>query len=75
LQRTNLTSGPRDHTQTIIGIPHRVLYRSKAYWKHADDFHPERWLPEGERPAEFDQDRREGFHPFSYGPRACIAMK
>lgn len=61
--------------QTIIGIPHRVLYRSEAYWKHANEFHPERWLPEGERPAEFDQDRREGFHPFSYGPRACIAMK
>ena len=60
--------------QTVIGIPNRVLYRSEAYWKHADEFHPERWLPEGQRPAEFDSDRREGFQPFSYGPRACIAM-
>ncbi|RYP27802.1 hypothetical protein DL767_007514 [Monosporascus sp. MG133] len=59
---------------TILGIPHRVLYRSKAYWNRADEFHPERWLPDGQRPAEFDNDRRDGFHPFSYGPRACIAM-
>ncbi|KAH4038176.1 cytochrome P450 monooxygenase sthF [Parastagonospora nodorum] len=59
---------------TIVGIPHRVLYRSEAYWKDADGFRPERWLPDGQRPAEFDEDKREGFHPFSYGPRACIAM-
>ncbi|KAI1374302.1 cytochrome P450 [Hypoxylon crocopeplum] len=58
----------------ILGIPHRVVYRSERYWKHADQFHPERWLPDGQRPAEFDNDRREGFHPFSYGPRSCIAM-
>jgi cytochrome P450 len=60
--------------QTIVGIPHRVLYRSEAYWKDADKFCPERWLPDGQRPTKFDGDRREGFHPFSYGPRACIAM-
>ncbi|KAE8825616.1 hypothetical protein PTNB73_08613 [Pyrenophora teres f. teres] len=63
-----------DLRQTILGIPHRVLYRSESYWKHADEIHPERWFPDGQRPAEFDGDRREGFHPFSYGPRACIAM-
>ncbi|KAK1585491.1 cytochrome P450 [Colletotrichum navitas] len=59
---------------TILGIPHRVVYRSEKFWKHAQEFRPERWLPEGQRPAEFDDDRRDGFHPFSYGPRACIAI-
>ncbi|KAF4845773.1 Cytochrome P450 monooxygenase hmp1 [Colletotrichum siamense] len=59
---------------TILGIPHRVVYRSERYWKDANEFHPQRWLPEGQRPAKFDGDRREGFHPFSYGPRACIAI-
>ncbi|KAJ4417396.1 hypothetical protein N0V82_006163 [Gnomoniopsis sp. IMI 355080] len=59
----------------VLGIPHRVLYRSKNWWHDPDGFHPERWLPEGQRPREFDNDRRDGFHPFSYGPRQCIATK
>ncbi|KAI6350417.1 Rab geranylgeranyltransferase [Pyricularia grisea] len=59
--------------KTVLGIPHRVLYRSSRYWYKADEFHPERWLPEGRRPVEFDSDRRDGFQPFSYGPRASIA--
>ncbi|KAF6803257.1 cytochrome p450 [Colletotrichum sojae] len=59
--------------KTILGIPHRVAYRSERNWKHADEFHPERWLPDEQRPAEFDDDRRDVFHPFSYGPRSCIA--
>ncbi|CAG8958605.1 hypothetical protein HYFRA_00009922 [Hymenoscyphus fraxineus] len=59
---------------TVVGIPHRVMYRSEYNFKKADEFHPERWLPEEQRPLEFANDRRDGFHPFSYGPRACIAM-
>lgn len=61
--------------QTVLGIPHRVLYRSRLWWHKPDEFHPERWLPDEQRPKEFDNDRRDGFHPFSYGPRQCIAVK
>lgn len=59
----------------MLGIPHRVLYRSRLWWHKPDEFHPERWLPDEQRPKEFDNDRRDGFHPFSYGPRQCIAVK
>ncbi|KAF2129142.1 cytochrome P450 [Dothidotthia symphoricarpi CBS 119687] len=70
----NTILGEHIPENTVLGIPHRVLYRSPTYWARADEFHPERWLPEGQRPSEFDADRRDGFQPFSYGPRVCIAM-
>ncbi|KAF5518689.1 Cytochrome P450 monooxygenase hmp1 [Colletotrichum aenigma] len=57
----------------IVGIPHRVMYRSEANFKRADEFIPERWLADS-KTSEFSTDRREGFHPFSYGPRNCIGL-
>lgn len=33
-------------------------------------YHPERFL--SDRPAVFDQDRREAMQPFSTGPRNCV---
>lgn len=60
--------------QTVIGVPHRVVYRSPKHWHRPDEFLPERWLPTGQN-GEFVNDRIDGFHPFSYGPRSCIAIK
>ncbi|KAL2173169.1 cytochrome P450 [Thermothelomyces heterothallicus CBS 202.75] len=60
--------------KTILGIPHRVMYRREHNFKRANEFIPERWLDvEGEQ-SEFANDRRDSFHPFSYGPRTCLAV-
>ena len=32
----------------------------------------DKWAPSS---SEFATDRRDAFHPFSYGPRSCLAMK
>lgn len=33
---------------------------------------PERWLPENERPAEFQSDHLAASQPFSVGPTNCL---
>lgn len=60
--------------QTILGIPHRVMYRDERNFTRPDEFIPERWLS-NEKGGEFANDRRDCFHPFQYGPRMCLAMK
>ena len=50
------------------------MYRSEHNFKRANEFIPERWIDEG-RGTEFAADRRDSFHPFSYGPRNCLAMQ
>ena len=60
--------------QVVLGIPHRAMYLSERNFKNAKDFHPERWL-DANRSTHFANDRRDYFHPFSYGPRNCIGMK
>ncbi|KAJ5085466.1 hypothetical protein N7532_010237 [Penicillium argentinense] len=37
-----------------------------------DEFHPERWLG---KDARFNEDRKDSFNPFSYGPQGCIGKK
>ncbi|KAJ0330991.1 hypothetical protein COL922a_012128 [Colletotrichum nupharicola] len=49
------------------------MYRSEANFKRANEFIPERWLADS-KTSGFSTDRREGFHPFSYGPRNCIGL-
>jgi cytochrome P450 len=52
------------------------MYRSEHNFTRAQEFIPERWLDTAERDkSEFARDRRDGFHPFSYGPRTCLAVK
>ncbi|KAL7952237.1 cytochrome P450 [Trichoderma compactum] len=46
------------------------LFRNPAYWTRPNDFVPERWLGD----TEFENDQRQGFTPFSVGPRNCIAI-
>lgn len=44
--------------------------RLESNFKHADQWHPERFLREGE----FKHDRFDAFSPFSTGPRNCIGQ-
>lgn len=44
------------------------LHRHPAFWSHADQFLPERWLDDA-RPA-----ARYAYLPFGAGPRACVGI-
>lgn len=59
---------------TSVGINHWTAYSSDANFKHAKEFHPERWMDRSEwaSPDEFAADSHEIFQPFSFGPRNCI---
>lgn len=52
---------------TIVGITYWAMFHSEKNFKNAEAFKPERWLEE--------QDSVEvaAFHPFSFGPRVCLA--
>jgi cytochrome P450 len=50
------------------------MYRSEHNFKRANEFIPQRWMS-GDESLEFESDRRDCFHPFSYGPRTCLAVK
>lgn len=60
---------------THISVHPTTLYQSPANFFHPKSFSPERWLPAGIRPKEFDNDRREVLQPFGLGPRNCIGQK
>lgn len=57
---------------TVLQVPHWAAYHAEANFADPWLFVPERWLPEGERPARYDADRRDVFQPFSFGQRNCI---
>ena len=46
-----------------------AVYRSSTNFTEPDTFAPTRWLGD----PRFAADKREAFHPFSMGPRNCIA--
>ena len=48
------------------------LFRSSKNFSRGASFLPARWLPPSSRPAEFENDRREGVQVFGLGPRGCI---
>ncbi|KXT12038.1 hypothetical protein AC579_4681 [Pseudocercospora musae] len=58
---------------TVLSIHHRAMYRSEHNFKRAEEFIPERWMPNSDIYPEFANDRRNAFHPFSCGPRMCPA--
>lgn len=53
---------------TVVGVNHMAVYRSEEHFKHAHEFHPERWLGD----AEFKDDHLDALEPFSVGPRNCL---
>ncbi|KAF7626310.1 cytochrome P450 [Aspergillus flavus] len=58
---------------TKVGVSQWSAYRSERNFARADQFLPERWLPEGEEES-FINDTRAAFQPFSTGPRNCLGM-
>ncbi|RYP39363.1 hypothetical protein DL768_010719 [Monosporascus sp. mg162] len=63
-----------EKASTVLDVPHRTMYRSEHNFKRADEFIPERWIECSDEKSEFANDRRDSFHPFSYGPRTCLAV-
>lgn len=57
---------------TILQVPHWPAFHLAENFADPWEFVPERWLPEGQRPARYDGDNRDVFQPFSYGQRNCI---
>ncbi|VBB78439.1 Putative cytochrome P450 pisatin demethylase-like [Podospora comata] len=61
--------------QTLVSIQAYAMQRDPKYWRSADEFLPERWLPDASKPeSEFYTDKREAFQPFSMGPRICLGI-
>ncbi|KAK4197000.1 cytochrome P450 [Triangularia verruculosa] len=61
--------------RTRVSIQAYTMNRDPANWHRADEFLPERWLPDAHKPeSEFYRDRRESLQPFSVGSRACIGL-
>ena len=51
---------------TVLSVPAYTIHHSKEIWgSNADEFVPERWDDLTER-------QKNGFIPFSYGPRSCV---
>lgn len=60
---------------TIVGVPQRTASLSPTNFHKPLTFAPERFLPPGERPAEYENDKRGASQPFSAGPRNCLGKK
>lgn len=54
--------------KTVVNIWQWPIYRSPKNFALPDSFIPERWLGD----PRFDDDRKEAFQPFVYGPRNCL---
>lgn len=50
-----------------------AAHQSPKNFHRPEEFLPERWLSNA--PAEFDNDDKNVFKPFSVGPRDCIGKK
>ncbi|PSN61434.1 cytochrome P450 [Corynespora cassiicola Philippines] len=57
---------------TRLGTRTFAINRSPRYFHNADRFVPERWLPLGERPAEYADDKLSASRPFSVGFHSCL---
>jgi len=58
--------GHRFPPNTVLSVPSYTIHHSKEIWgPDADEFVPDRWDNLTER-------QRNGFIPFSYGPRSCV---
>lgn len=73
LEKENTTthsSQLTSRTQTSCAVYQLAASRLEINFARPNTFLPERWLDDA--PAEFSQDRREIYQPFSVGPRNCI---
>lgn len=60
--------------QTLVSIQAYTLQRDETYFHCANEFHPERWLPDAlnDPKSPFHSDQRQAVQPFSVGPRNCV---
>ncbi|OTB06020.1 hypothetical protein M426DRAFT_259843 [Hypoxylon sp. CI-4A] len=56
---------------TAVGFTPYPAYRDESNFRDADKFIPERWL--GTNPR-YEEDRRNAFEPFGFGPMNCIGI-
>ncbi|KAK4071825.1 hypothetical protein Trihar35433_3889 [Trichoderma harzianum] len=59
---------------THISVSQWATYRNPKYFKDASSYVPERWLlpAHPHYDAQFNNDNKSAFKPFSHGPRDCI---
>ncbi|KAI0509177.1 cytochrome P450 [Xylaria bambusicola] len=57
---------------THVTLSPVAMSLSATNFNRADEFLPERFLPEAERPAEFGNDVRDTQKPFGLGTRSCL---
>ncbi|KAH9991840.1 cytochrome P450 [Xylariaceae sp. FL0662B] len=57
---------------THVLVNSTAMSFSEANFHHANEFLPERFLPEGMRPVEFESDHRNTQKPFGLGARSCL---
>jgi cytochrome P450 len=58
---------------TVVNVLHQVTFTASRNFNRAEEFHPERWLP---NPAmEFAADRKLALRPFSVGPQSCFGQE
>lgn len=49
-----------------------AVNRSSTLFANPDNFVPERWLPPGSRPTEYENDQLTASKPFSIGFHSCL---
>ncbi len=59
-------------SQTRLGVRTFAVNRSEKLFTNPDQFVPERWLPQGECPAEYAHDHLSASKPFSVGFHSCL---
>ncbi|OQE31460.1 hypothetical protein PENSTE_c001G05277 [Penicillium steckii] len=58
--------------KTVVNVSHWSAYHSESNFTRPAEFLPERWLGVD---AQFHDDAKDVFQPFSVGPRNCIGKK
>ncbi|MBV0900462.1 cytochrome P450 [Haloarcula salina] len=53
---------------SLVVLPTWVLHRDERFWDEPEQFRPERWLGDADRPA-------FAYFPFGGGPRRCIGQQ
>ena len=57
--------------RTMVWILHQAMQRHPSYWKHPNDFLPDRWLVGPDHPL---YPVKGAWRPFEHGPRNCIGQ-
>ncbi|MCJ1308562.1 hypothetical protein MMC25_002215 [Agyrium rufum] len=57
---------------TQVSIRPYTISHMDTYFNEPQSFKPERWLPESQRPAQFQNDHLSASNPFSVGPTWCL---